>query len=86
MRTTIDIDDDIITWLKEKSFKNGVSLKDVINDTLRTGMKAPQYGKKKYICPEFELGNPSNFDLDHALDIAQNLETEELVRKMHLRK
>ena len=86
MRTTIDIDDDLMTSLREKAFRNGSSLKDVINEVIRKGIRITPESGNHYSCPEFNLGNPSHYDLDHALAIAENLETEELVRKMHLRK
>lgn len=86
MRTTIDINDDLMTYLKEKSFKTGKSLKEIINNTLQAGLKTADKTKRKYSCPEFSIGESSHYDLDRALDLAESLENEEIARKIKLKK
>ena len=88
MRTTITIDDDLMSELKKRAYETGTPLKEVINNVLRYGLKVSKKLSKgeKYTCPEYSLGNPSHYDLDHALELAGSLETEEIVRKIQLRK
>jgi hypothetical protein len=88
MRTTIDINDDLMRELKKRSHDTGHSLKDVINSILRRGLKIqnPAATGKGYRCPSFSLGHPASYNLDHALEIAQSLESEEIARKLRLRK
>ena len=88
MRTTIDINDELMRELKEKAHKSGLSLKKTINNALREGLKKSKEKKNatKYRCPVFSLGHPASYDLDRALDMAENLESEEIARKLKLRK
>lgn len=88
MRTTITIDDDLMRKLKERAQKTGRSFKDITNSVIRKGLNSstqtPQKGK--YHCAEYSLGEPSYYDLDKALEIAEALEDEEIVRKLQLGK
>lgn len=86
VRTTITIDDDLMSKLKKKAFETKTSLKMVINSTLRQGLGQKRIKKQRYTCPEYLLGNPLNYNLDRALDLAESLETEEIARKLNLRK
>lgn len=88
MRTTIDINDDLMRDIRKKAHESGLSLKRTINMTLREGMKKSKETKSatKYICPVFSLGHPASYNLDRALDLAESIESEEIVRKLQLRK
>jgi len=86
MRTTISINDDLMTYLKKKAFETGKTLKEVINATLRAGIKEGGKTVKKYSCPEFSMGASARYDLDRALDLAEALENEEILRKIRLKK
>jgi hypothetical protein len=88
MRTTIRIEDELLERLKEQALREKVSLTKLVNRTLRAGMqhsrtparRAPRYREKP-----FSMGAP-RFDLNKALAIAAELEDEEVIRKMALRK
>jgi len=41
---------------------------------------------KPYKCKTYSLGFPPRADLDRALDLAEHLESEEIARKLLLRK
>lgn len=88
MRTTLTIDDDLLRELRQKANDTGSTLKEIVNKTLRTGLK--DFNKprpsKPYKCKTYSLGYPPRADLDHALDIAERLESEEIARKLSLRK
>ena len=88
MRTTLTIDDDLMSELKRRAHETGKPLKEVINNVLRTGLKSSRTSAKrgKYTCPEFSMGHLGHYDLDRALDLAEALETEEIIRKIQLRK
>ncbi len=88
MRTTITIDDDLMQELRKRAYRSNLRLKEVINNTIRCGLKVETEARqaKKYKCPVFSLGNPSSYNLDHALDLAEHLESEEIARKLLLRK
>lgn len=88
MRTTLTIDDDLLRELRQKANDTGSTLKEIVNKALRTGLK--DFNKprpsKPYKCKTYSLGYPPRADLDHALDLAEHLESEEIARKLSLRK
>ena len=88
MRTTLTIDDDMMRKIREKANKLGISLKEAINRALRSGVESIDDAsrRKPYKCRTFSLGYPPKADLDRALDLAEHLEAEEIVRKLELRK
>ncbi len=83
MRTTLTLDADVAALVK-KAMRSGRSLKEVVNDALRRGL-----GESREAAPftqrTFDMGEPL-VPLDKALQLAADLEDEELVRKMAIRK
>lgn len=87
MRTTLTIDDRIDKELKDIVKRTDKSYKQVVNETLRRGLAAPVYSKRKYKLKPSSLGEPSpDYDLSKSLQLADQLEDEEIVRKLNLRK
>jgi hypothetical protein len=61
MRTTLTIDDDVAVQLERLRRKNEVSLKELINDALRRGLRdinAPQKKLKPFRTRTFDMGEP----------------------------
>ena len=90
MRTTIEIDNDLIRELKEQGHQEGKSLRKIMNAALRrslTGQTASR-SPRRYKCPAVPMGNPSgaNLDLNKALFLSGAMEDVEIIRKMELRK
>ena len=87
MRTTIDIENDLLKELKKAASKSGVSLRDAVNSVLRAGLRSAGKAKesKPYTCPTFSMGQPT-IRLDKALALSDALEDAEVVREMELRK
>ena len=88
MRTTLTIEDHLAAALKEKAFRSGKSFKQVVNESIARGLEEerPQTKRKKrYKLKTFDMGEPY-VDLTKALRIAGELEDEEIIRKMELRK
>lgn len=87
MRTTIDINDDLMHTIKQKSLQTGLSLKVIINQALNLGIKKIfSNSGPKYKLPVYSLGNPVNYNLDKSLELAASLENDEIIRKMQLKK
>jgi hypothetical protein len=88
MRTTLTIDDDLIRKLRENAHEKGVLFKEIVNQALKVGLVHLDKPKriKPYKCKTFSLGYPPSADLDHALNLADRLESEEIARKLALRK
>ena len=88
MRTTIRIDDELLDRLKEQAVREKTSLTKLVNRTLRAGMqrsRAPARRRSQYREKTYSMGAP-RFALDKALALAAELEDEEVIRKMALRK
>lgn len=88
MRTTLTIDDDLARELREKAHKTGTPFKEVVNKAIRAGLRHVDKPKqlKPYKLKAYSLGYPPSADLDHALNLADRLESEEIARKLSLRK
>ena len=87
MRTTLTIDDALLRALRRRAAELGVPLKEVVDRVLRAGLlgleRPPRKGR--YRGRAFRLGG-ARVDLDKALAAAGDLEAEEIVRKVSLRK
>ncbi len=88
MRTTIVIDDQLLRELKATARKQGVPLKQVVNQALAVGLDQLQRPrrKKRYKGKTFAMGFRPDLNFDQALGIASALEDEEISRKLSLRK
>jgi len=87
MRTTLTIDDELAVTLKRRAFESGKSFKAVVNETLERGlqMQSQKVRAKPYKIRPISMGK-ALVDLTHATRLAAELEDEEIVRKMDLRK
>ncbi len=88
MRTTLTIDDDLVRELRAKAHKTASPFKEIVNKAIRAGLENIDKPKqiKPYKCKTYSLGYPPSADLDHALNLADRLESEEISRKLLLRK
>ena len=90
MRTTLTLDEPIAKALKNAAHQSGKPFKQVVNETLRAGLKAAKVGVESaqtYRLKPAALGRPlASVELDKALRIADALEEEELRRKLDQRK
>jgi len=86
MRTTITLEPDIAARLHRLAAERGASFKTTVNATLRAGLDAGNPAAKPYREATRSLGVQPGIDLTKALRIAAELEDEETVRKLELRK
>ena len=86
MRTTVDLDPDVDARLRALARERGVPLRTVINDALRAGIRPGGGDAPPYTLPSRRLGVRPGIDLDKALALAGDLEDDEVVRKLDLRK
>ena len=83
MRTTVNIPDDVLHDLKELSRSRKASLTATVTEVLRTGlaqMSNPRR-RQRYRQKTYDMGVP-RVDLTNALQLAAELEDEEMLRKM----
>lgn len=88
MRSTVRIDDDLMTELKARAHAESVSLTRILNRTLRAGLAKPKPDRqraRRFKQKTVSMGRPT-VDLDKALALAAQLEDEEIARKLALRK
>jgi len=81
VRTTVDLDPDVDARLRALARERGVTLRTVINDALRDGIR-PQGDPEPYKLPTFAMGLRPDINWDKALSLAAELEDEENIRKL----
>ncbi len=80
MRTTVTLDPDVEAILRRRVLERRVSFKRAVNDAIRDGA-APPSRSRRFRTATTDLGLPS-VNLDRALQLAAELEDEEIVRKL----
>lgn len=80
MRTTVTLDADTEQLLRRHMAERGVSFKKALNDAIRSGL-ASDDGGARFTTQTASLG-ASQVNLDRALQVAAELEDDELIRKM----
>lgn len=86
MRTTVTLDPDIAARLDQLAAERGTSFKATINATLRAGLEADATVARPYREVTSELGIQPGVDLTKASSLAAELEDDETIRKLELRK
>ncbi len=90
MRTTLTIDDGIVDALKEAAYTSGKPYKQIVNETLRAGIAMKQTAYRAatpYTLKPASLGAVNaGYDLNKSLQLADELEELEIVKKMEMRK
>ena len=83
MRTTLTLDTDVAQLLRDAMYRHGKTMKDAVNDGLRTGLrpqkKAPAI--RPFSFPVVDMGAPL-VDLTKANSLAAELEDQELIAKL----
>jgi hypothetical protein len=81
VRTTVTLDPDTEQMLRERMKRRGISFKQALNESIREGnLQEPQPVRRTKAYP---MGQASR-DLTKALQIAADLEDEEILAKMRL--
>ncbi len=88
MRTTVDLDPDLLERLRLLATKRRISFKHVLNEAIRSGLAAKgTRASAAYVMPSFRMGAVrEGLDLDKALSIADALEAAEVAAKLERRK
>jgi hypothetical protein len=87
MRTTVTLDPDVAAKLKEEMRRKDVSFKEALNSSIRRGLHSSGGTPgKPYKVRTAKMGARPGVNLDKALQLAGELEDEEILRKMALRK
>lgn len=84
MRTTITLDPDVDAMVRTLMRERRLTFKQAVNEAIRAGLE-PAGAREPFRTRTFDLGAPT-LPLDRALRLAGELEDEELLRKLALRK
>jgi hypothetical protein len=79
VRTTVTLDDDTLAVIRTRMAERGVSFKEALNDAIRDGA-ARRPTPPAFVTRTADLGVPT-VGLDRALQLAAELEDEELIRR-----
>ena len=85
MRTTVTLDEDVARQLEQLTHEQRISFKEAVNSTLRKGLSGSRQ-RRAYRLKARALGLRPGIDLTHALRLAADMEDEEIIRKLKLRK
>jgi hypothetical protein len=83
VRTTVTLDDDVEQLVRRRMAERQVSFKKALNDAIREGA-AGRPARRQFTTRTADLGVPA-VNLDRALQLAADLEDEELVRRQRRR-
>ncbi len=81
MRTTVTLDPDSEALIRQRMHERRVSFKQALNDAIRETAMART--GERFATSTADLGVPT-VNLDRALQLAADLEDEELIRRMRL--
>jgi hypothetical protein len=84
MRTTVTLDPDVEAKLKTTMRERGVSFKAALNDAVRAGLAGEATPQKRFRVKAAPLG--ARFNIDKALQVAGEMEDEEILRKLDMGK
>jgi type II secretory pathway component PulF len=79
VRTTVTLDADTEQIVRRRMRERGISFKEALNDAIRSGVAAG--AAREFRTQTASLGE-SRVNLDRALQIAADLEDDELIRRM----
>ncbi|MFN8105286.1 MAG: antitoxin [Acidimicrobiia bacterium] len=83
MRTTVTLDADTEALLRRHMKAKGVSFKVALNDAVRAGLAVPSRLDEAFRTVTSDMGVPA-VNLDRALQLAAELEDDELLRRQQV--
>lgn len=82
MRTTITLEADVATRLKEFSRRTGKSFKQAVNDAVREGLSSPKTIRAEpFVQPAYSMGKVK-VDLTKALSLAAEIDDQEAIARL----
>jgi hypothetical protein len=86
MRTTITLDPDVDQLIRKIIRERDLSFKDAVNDAIRAGLKKEPVRRKPFKQKTFAMGSARYFQWEKAIQKAEELEDNDRIGKMALRK
>lgn len=85
MRTTVTLDPDVVAQIKTQMREKGISFKEALNNAIRMGLSGHGKNRRRYRQKGYNMGIPS-VPLRRAMQLAAELEDEEIIRDLTIRK
>lgn len=85
MRTTLTLDADVQALIRKAMRDGGLSFKQAVNQAIRSALGSGD-PSAPFETPTFHMGSDPAVPLDHALTLAGDIEDEEILRKLAMRK
>ncbi|MBA3420367.1 MAG: antitoxin [Thermoleophilaceae bacterium] len=85
MRTTVTLEPDVEALIRKLMQERGISFKTALNQAVRLGLTT-KGGQQRFETQSRSMGRREGVDLTKAHQLAGELEDEEILRKMSLRK
>ena len=82
MRTTVTLEPDVALKLKKRVSREKISFKDAVNQALRIGLAADEVAKPRFRVETHDFGFKAGIDLDKLNQLLDEMESEEIIRKM----
>lgn len=87
MRTTVTLDPDVEALVRKAMRERGISFKEALNQAIRAGLRGhPPRGGAAVRFKTYRMKMNPRLNLDKALELAAELEDDEITRKLLLRK
>jgi Ni,Fe-hydrogenase III large subunit len=88
MRTTVTFEPDVAARLKQRLAENQETLKELVNQAMRNLLNAPQEKRKekRFRVEPHDFGFRPGIDLNKMNQLADELEDQQIIRKLRLRK
>lgn len=84
MRTTVDINQDLLERLRKLADDEGISFKEALNRAITRGLTAPVVAERTpFVMPTFSLGLDQYYDLPNINKQLADWDTEEFLRKFY---
>lgn len=85
MRTTVDINPDLLERVRQRADADGVSFKEALNRVIACGLESPAADTPRRLdLPTFNVGFARYFDIDRVKDVINEMEDERILRSMRL--
>lgn len=85
MRTTVTLDPDVVAQVKTYMREKGISFKEAVNNAIRSGLSGGRRNSKPFRQKTYNMGIPA-VPLRKAMQLAADLEDEEILRDLTIRK
>lgn len=84
MRTTVDINQDLLERLRQLADHEGISFKEALNRVITRGLAAPVAAERTpFVIPTFSLGLDRYYDLRNINKQLADEDDEEFLRKFY---